>query len=148
MIVVGASWKQYYNRQLWLAQNHPTLAAFCCSDVKLLSLQGRRGKAEEQCLENFFSGSHGARSIFKHQTHHFDPGTMFFWWVRRRQFFCFKDAYRRNYIFSVERKDDRELIKIEAEKCSTLLDEAEVCGNYDDGFLNYWFNVFTFFKKR
>lgn len=46
-----------------------------------------------------FSGSHGLRSIFKHTADKLDLGSMFFWWVRRRQCFNFKDIYRPKLCF-------------------------------------------------
>lgn len=118
---VGASWKQYYNRQLWLAQNHPTLAAFSAVPMKSKFRSFRfkaNEKAEEHCLEKFSSFLEVMEQDQYLNTERtiFDSGTMFFWWVRRRQFFCFKDAYRWNYIFSVE----RDAIKIEAEKPAML----------------------------
>lgn len=95
---VGASWKQYYNRQLWLAQNHPTLAAFSAVPMKskLRSFRFKANeKAEEHCLEKFSSFLEVMEQDQYLNTERtiFDSGTMFFWWVRRRQFFCFKDAY-------------------------------------------------------
>lgn len=51
-------------------------------------------KGREYCWRTFLEVME--QDQYLNTTETFDLSTTLFWWVRRRQFFCFKDDYRRN----------------------------------------------------